>query len=506
MFVRDRQVATVEYVMLINDAIKPSYDSSLGYLARYGGKAPIISASIWNDIVPASIMSNFVDSTAYTISYNNMRYMADVMIPRAVGYSAGMIDFFFRGRLEVAPIDQQVFAVMNQGDSHFVDADGYPRRTEQPVKIFGFESVRLKVRNATPAIIESGTSVNVPQSTGGPGSRLVAIARYHRNACYEPDLRGERVRSRDGAITEPVCTERRPVRTGYQEISVSAPLSLAPGELDVETPIERRFDFSNDPIPVNATDLFIQVAYRGPLGEERDGIAVGMYDVSEPTFAAAWNNTDYHWNGSAWAPPNTANPIRNVYNYWGCVGSPSKYVYHFGGSQANIAMPPAPIPGYVRLAFIFPKPINATQRFAVRSVPTMQDFPHAPFRSGFTRGQIRQANKEIVPASVVASPMSGCFLSPPSAPEHWCFDPVEKRRGIVFGEIAQPIYFGLGDGSDVDSVPLPPWTNAIARTGGNNMFDMPGDLLNCPSQPSATPAEIEDLELFEEIVARGSEH
>jgi len=503
--VHGRVVHLAEYAYPITDKVAPNYDQSAGTLAAYGGKAPLVTKGIWHDIIPDDLQPQYLESTGYLITYNNMRYMADVMVPRAIGYSAGMVDFFFRGRLEVTPIDQSIFAVMNQGDPHTMDAEGYPRKTSQPAKVFGFEAVRLRVRNTTPAIVESGTGVNVPQGTGGTGARLIAIARYHRNACYKPDMGGERIQLYGGNVIEPSCASNLPVRTDYQEISVSAPLTVAAGELDGATPVEKMFDFSADPIPVNATDLFIQVAYRGQLGEEPDGIAVGSYDVSEPTFAAAWNNTDYFWNGSSWIAQNGSNPQRGVYSYWACAGVPSKFVYRYGGTTGAFAMSTPPNPGYVRLALLFGKPSSPTSRFAVRSVPIMQTSPSAQLRSGFTRGQIRQANKEIVAPATLASPFAGCFVSPPSAPEYWCFDPVQKRRGIAWGDIAQPIYYSITDGTDVDSVPLPAWATAQVRDGGDNKFNEAGALANCPQQPTAAPEEIEYLEWLEEAELLGQE-
>lgn len=497
--VHGRTVHLAEYAYPITDKVAPNYDQSTGSLAAYGGKAPLVTKGIWHEILAdyPDLQPQYQTSTGYLMTYNNMRYMADVMVPRAVGYSAGMIDFFFRGRLEVTPIEQSVFAVMNQGDPHTMDADGYPRKTGQPTKIFGFEAVRLRVRNTTPAIVESGTGTNVPQSTGGTGARLVAIARYHRNACYKPDMAGERVQGYDGTVTEPSCPGNLPMRTNYQEISVSAPLTVASGELDGTEPIEKMFDFSSDPIPVNATDLFIQVAYRGPLGEEVDGIAVGTYDVSEPTFAAAWNNTDYFWNGSSWIAQNASNPQRGIYTYWACAGNPSRFIYRYGGSTGAFAMTAPPNPGYVRLALLFGKPANANQRFAVRSIPIMQSSPQLAQRSVFTRGQIRQANKEIAAPATLTAPFMGCFVLPPPFPEYWCFDPVQRRRGIAWGDIAQPLYASAADGTDVDSVPLPTIASVHVRDGGENKFNVSGPLAVCPQQPTATPEEIEYLEMLE---------
>ena len=126
---------------------------------------------------------------------------------------------------------------------------GYPIKTAGG-GIFGFEKIRLKVRNSTEAIVESGTSTNVPQIVGA--GKLVAVARYHRNPCYKPDLTGERVQTvLAGPITEPTCPDG--TRTDYQEISVSAELPIAsetdlPGGRGGTAPatIETTFDFSAD--------------------------------------------------------------------------------------------------------------------------------------------------------------------------------------------------------------------------------------------------------------------
>lgn len=495
--VNGRVVLISEYSLAIVDQIAPAYDQSVNTLSSYGGKAPLVTKGIWHDIVPDDLGAEYLQSTGYTITYNNLRYMADVMIPRAVGYSSGLIDYFFRGRLEITPVDQDVVAVVNAGEPHFANRSGEARLSSNGSQVFGFEKVRIRVRNTTETIVESGTGTSFPQATGGEGSRLVAIARYHLNTCYSPDLSGERVSDWNGARTEPVCASGQAVRSTYQQISVSTPLNVTSGELDSATPVEKLFDFSQEPIPVNATDLFIQVAYRGKLGEEADGIALGTYDVSEPTFVTFWNNTDYAWNGTSYVPPNPTYPLRSVYSFYVCGGFPSKLLYRYVGSPGMSAMLLPPPPGAVRLAMIFGRPDNATQRFPVRAVPIMMTTPHAPMRSSFTRGQHRQASKEYVGASVLAIPYENCFVTPPpSGADSWCFDPIQRRRGQRFGEIAQPIYWSLGgaDGPDVDSIPLPAVTSPAFRDGGENRFNEMGSLQNCPAQPTSQPEEIRAIE------------
>ncbi len=310
-------VRMYQLVAPMPDVLDPNWNNQSGLFDDYSadGRMPLLAASqtrLGSDLIGSPTPET--DSTKYTISYEVFTAMADAMLPRAVGYSTGLINFFFRGRLEVTPTAQNAFAVLNQGEPHTVDAEGYPRKPGGG--IFGFEKVRLKVRNVSESITESGPATPAIPQTSGSGT-LVAVARYHRNACYKPDMSGERVIAYAapptiGAITEPTCTAALPARTAYQEISVSAPIAISssaglPGGVgtggNAPAAIEKLFDFSADPIPVNATDLFIQVVYRGQLGDEPDGIAVGTYDAREPTFVGIYNNTDYYWNVTMSEPP-----------------------------------------------------------------------------------------------------------------------------------------------------------------------------------------------------------
>ena len=52
------------------------------------------------------------------------------------------------------------------------------------------------------------------------------------------------------------------------------------------------FNFTT-PIPVNATDLYLQVVYRGPLGSEQDAVVVATKDIPEPTYFSIVNVSDY---------------------------------------------------------------------------------------------------------------------------------------------------------------------------------------------------------------------
>lgn len=471
----------------VPDPVAPSFaDTGLDTQ----GRAPIGTLSYW---------SKLGFDPDLVLSLANYTQMGDMLGPRAIAYSAGLINFFFRGKLEVTPTAQNVFAVMNQGEPHTVDAQGYPRRADN--RIFGFEKVRLKVRNVTEAITESGLGGSpVPQSSGA--GVLLAIARYHCNACYRPDMTGQRIAAYApppatiGTITEPSCL--LPTRTEYQEISVSAPIVVSsesdlPGGIGTSGPaaVEKMFDFSADPIPVNATDLFIQVVYRGQLGEESKGVAVGIYDVREPAFVGIWNNTDYYWSStsSIWLAQNGSAQygFENVDFLRVCVGAgaDSRWAYF---AEPVLGLPPlgipSPTPGSVRLAVLHAIP-NGAQQFAVRVTPATTP-PSPAQRSVFTRGAIQQASHEVIANGVLNAPQN-CSISPPaSGTTYWCNDPIQKRRGMNLGHVLAPICFDTGSGvtgSDVDSVPLPPFNGQRLHEMGTLKYNE-ATLSSCPPPPS----------------------
>jgi len=466
------------------DTLNPGY---VDPLSAFGGKIPLLTESIWTGLgAPAG--------DRQVISLEHYSAHADVLIPRAIAYSTGLIDYFFRGKLEITPNDQKVFAVLNQGEPHTVNALGYPYKPDDT--IFGFEKVRLRIRNITDAITESGPTTAPIAQTSGSGT-MVAVARYHRNACYQPDMGGERVRGYApppalGAITEPTCV--LPQRTPYEEISVSAPITISssadlPGGEGVAgpaVPVDQTFDFSADPIPVNATDLFIQVIYRGQLGEEPDGIAVGTHDVREPTYVGIFNNTDYYWNGLATVPrwigqQPTFFPQQNADFLRVCVGAGgnSRWAYYAQPTAGFPALGVPPQPGVVRLAMIFPLPTTLAQLFFVRVTPVM-DVTSAPQLSYSTRGQQRQANKERISEAVLNDPQI-CAPTPPTTATYWCNDPINRRRGLSLGEVVAPIYYTNGGVSvgDVDAQPLPVFSGLQIKTDGPIKFNDVA-LTNCP--------------------------
>ncbi len=492
--VHGQVVHLAEYAYPITDAVAPNYDQTNGTLAAYGGKAPLVTKGIWRDVVPSDLLPQYLEATGYLITYNDMRYMADVLVPRAVGYSAGMLDYFFRGRIKVEAPQDGLFAVTDQGIAHTTDADGYPRCSQSvaaPIAgepplctagdVFGFTKLRVKLRNDTPAIIESGTGASVPQSmvtvTTTPAAsdaRLVAVARYHRNPCYQPSLAGETVVDFAGNVTTPSCAQGN--RTAYQEISVSKPAAVSALDLNGATSVPVTFDFGSDPIPINATDLFVQVVYRGPLGEEPDGIAVGSYDVREPSYLTLWNNSDYAGCNGQWyqnplpgscAGISPSTSTRSIGTARLCIGT--QLLYTRQPPTSNIATA-----HYVRLAALLDDQPHSTRgRLLVGTANTLQVIDKT------IAGDARQAPKE------QATPQA------PYAP-----DPLYNKRGIIGSFRPMPFYLIVGadpqptndaGSNDVGALAAALNPPAVAEPGGVLSFPntVPSPLSACTASPTA---------------------
>jgi hypothetical protein len=206
----------------------------------------------------------------FTLNRFNYQLANAFLLPRAVGYSAGLINHFFRGNIEISKPARGVYGVVDHAQTTAGE---------------GFTKIRMALRNATP---DGG---GVPQEM--PGGTLLAVAKYVRNACYQDDLSGEFAGVIDyfgGTITPSGCPIAAYL-SGEEEISVSAPIVAAGLERDASTELE--FDFSHAPIPIDSRDVVLQVVYTGRLGEESDAVVVGAKNISEPTYLAVFNNSDY---------------------------------------------------------------------------------------------------------------------------------------------------------------------------------------------------------------------
>jgi hypothetical protein len=195
-------------------------------------------------------------TTSRMFALNQLNFDAayPFLIPRAVAYSAGLINYFFRGQMEIALPDDGVYALVDHQAQRCKDS-------------CGFGKVKLKITNTTPG------------EDMGAGT-LRAVVKFHRNNCYRDDLSGDPGGSAFSGLS---C------RSQQEEVVVSDALALQ----SLRTLEQRELTFLfPTAIPINASDLYLQVVFQGKLGEEVDAVAVTTRDIAEPNYVAFTNVTD----------------------------------------------------------------------------------------------------------------------------------------------------------------------------------------------------------------------
>jgi hypothetical protein len=100
------------------------------------------------------------------------------LVPKAVEYSAGLIDYFFRGELRTAEPENNLYAMLDGGDPASTCKDNC-----------GFKKLKVRVYNSTPALTNAATNVSIPQAAGA--GTLVAVVKFSRNSCYQSDWSGD---------------------------------------------------------------------------------------------------------------------------------------------------------------------------------------------------------------------------------------------------------------------------------------------------------------------------
>jgi hypothetical protein len=181
----------------------------------------------------------------YSLNSFNYENAQQILIPRAVGYSAGLLNYFFRGTLEIAAPDRYAYLA-----APYSNGRG------------SFTKLMLKLRNTTfGAETGSGT--------------VQAIVRYRTASASSP------------LVYPYYAILRAPSYAISPSQSVSVTRDFQP----------LTFDFSVSPIPVDVADVSVMVVYRGPLtspqNTESDAIVFGGKDVYEPQLINFGNSTDY---------------------------------------------------------------------------------------------------------------------------------------------------------------------------------------------------------------------
>jgi hypothetical protein len=145
---------------------------------------------------------------------------ASLLIPRAVGYSAGLLNYFFRGSIDITLPSSGVYSVI---------AD--PAQSGN-----GFTQIKLKAQNTTP---------NNEQMTNGS---IKLVVKYKV------------------ALSDPFHSDPAPVSADFSYIVV--PEANDVRSISRDNPVELTFDLTNNAIPLWATDVYLQVVYHGRLGNE----------------------------------------------------------------------------------------------------------------------------------------------------------------------------------------------------------------------------------------------
>ncbi len=192
---------------------------------------------------------------------------ATKLVPRAVEYSSGLIDYFFRGEMQVRLPAEGVYGIIDGGDpaSNCKDA-------------CGFRKLKVRVSNVTVPI--NGVAQDFV------GGTITAVVKFSRNTCFQSDFSAD-----PGPLFpfNPSCfvTGSEPVEEQVTADPLPAPFSLASG-----SEVALTLNFTN-PIPVNAWNIKLQFIYRGQMGQELDAVAVHTKRLSSPTPLRYENEYDY---------------------------------------------------------------------------------------------------------------------------------------------------------------------------------------------------------------------
>lgn len=174
------------------------------------------------------------------------------LFPRAVAYSKALLDYFFRGTIGITAPASGVYGTAPLNGT--------------------FNEIRLNAVNssATGELMSNGT--------------IQLIVKYKL------------------AATDPYQSAQ--VAVG-QETYIIVPEKNGKTTIPPGTPTELVFDLSMatpNPasIPLWATNVYLQVVFKGQLGNESNAVAVGFADISEPTPVDVYNNTDYVCLNNQW--------------------------------------------------------------------------------------------------------------------------------------------------------------------------------------------------------------
>lgn len=165
---------------------------------------------------------------------------AKLLLPRATGYAATLLNYFFRGDIELSLPDRGIYSLSTPEQG-------------------GFGTVRIKAKNVTP----NGEEM--------PSGSIELVVKYK--------------------TTQDDPFQGVPITVSADDSYMVVPEANGRTRIPRDTPVELVFNLDDSNLPLNATDLTLQVVYHGQMGVqttsgfvgETDGVAVGFKDISEPT-------------------------------------------------------------------------------------------------------------------------------------------------------------------------------------------------------------------------------
>lgn len=201
----------------------------------------------WSELIKAD--PSAIDDARYKLDDKCYQEYAAILVPKAVGHGTALLDYFFRGQLELSLPARGSYAIATPDSG-------------------GFDNIRIKARNITPnsEALSSGT--------------VELVVKYKT------------------AVEDPFQGVPVPVSAEFSYIVV--PEANGVSSIPSDSSIELVFNLGEQKIPLWATDLTVQVVYHGQMGfqtptgfaGETNGVAVGLKDISEPTPIDYMNSMD----------------------------------------------------------------------------------------------------------------------------------------------------------------------------------------------------------------------
>ncbi len=336
-----------------------------------------------------SDLLNWSKPKPVVLDENVHKTYAKELVPKAVGYSAALLDHFFRGTIELQPVPGAVTRrgislmarnstasgdtmpagelslVVRYREAHeFVDDDwgrglGYPT-SEYEYRVYTLPTLRsiprdnaerfdfnlsadplpLRMTDVTVQLVYKGTlgleldnavavgkvdlqTMDTDIAVSLPVSGVYAIATDNafRSFVLTAQAAVDGFQLADGlieleveyrqAVADPFGSAEVATTPGNAKAYISRVeemnqvKTLPPGQ-----PVELHFNLSSAPVPMWATDVFVNLIYRSASDpDETKWLGAGRRDISEPTPVHIFNNTDRVCINGLWYPNDTPEEI-----------------------------------------------------------------------------------------------------------------------------------------------------------------------------------------------------